>query len=126
MMKRARCSLMRSSPEAATCRAGGPPPPTSSHAYNCSFYCHSTVCKPLSNGTLIVWMCARCRGARGAIVPGSLLVNLSQQQPATCAPGMGPKLLRRSAAPQDVPGEPPCSTDMGLVLRPRSKRCPWL
>lgn len=49
-------------------------------------------------------MWARCRGERGAIVPGSLLVNLSEQQPVTCAPGTGPKLLRRSAAPQDVPG----------------------
>ena len=66
-------------------------------------------------------VCARCRGTRGAIVPGSLLVNLSQQQPATCAPGMGPKLLRRSAAPQDVPGESPCGTHTGLALPPISK-----
>ncbi len=49
--------------------------------------------------------CGRCRGERGAIVPGRLLVNLSRQQPVACAPGTGPKLLRRSAAPQDVPGE---------------------
>ena len=56
-------------------------------------------------------------------MPGSLLVNLSQQQPATCAPGTGPKLLRRSATPQDVPGEPPCGTHMGLALRPRIKCC---
>ena len=67
-------------------------------------------------------MCARCRGARGAIVPGSLLVNLSQQQPATCAPGTGPKLLRRSAVPQDVPGDLPCGPDPGLALPAGSKR----
>lgn len=48
----------------------------------------------------------RCRGERGAILPGSFLLNLSQQQPVTCAPGTGPKLLRRNAAPQDVPGMP--------------------
>ena len=110
MMKHARFFLTRSSREAMTCRAGEKLQLSPPDEYATFHHTHSMTSSS-GHSTPLLWSPSlvgshRCRSERGAILPGSFLLNLSQQQPVTCAPGTGPKLLRRNAAPQDVPGVP--------------------